>query len=106
MTKKQLKAMPVISMNYFLQTYYGLTEEQALVFSAHTHKTLKTVARLFGVKLAKMSFEEVTREYVLTGKVILVEDYFGNIAPYINPYQILEDEYSTDMDERYTSYEV
>jgi len=106
MKKKELESLKRVSLNYFLQTYYGVGEDLAEIMSKESHKSLSIVARLYGIKFRKMSFESITKELIYTGKVILVEDYFGNTAPYISPFIELEDEYQTEMDERYISKEI
>lgn len=106
MTKKELKESRSVGMKWFLEAYYDISEEVAALLSLHSHKSIKEVAKLYEIKFHKIGFKELTREMLLTGKVILVQDHYGNIAPYINPLISLEDEYETTMDERYTSYEV
>lgn len=106
MKEKELRKLETVSMRYFLQTYYDLDYDKAKEMSSLSHKSLGEVAKLYGVKITKISFKNLTKDYILTGKVILVIDYYNNIAPYIKPHTFLEDEYQTEMDERYTSYEV
>ncbi|MBR3897923.1 MAG: hypothetical protein IKJ43_01420 [Bacilli bacterium] len=106
MTKKELKRCSSMSMNHFLRTYYGLSDDLAEKLSMHSHKSLREVAKLYEIPLKKIGFQDVTREMIAVGDVLLIMDHFGNPAPYVNPYAILEDEYETTMDERYISYEV
>lgn len=106
MTKKEINASPTISMDYFLKTYYGVSDELAQKLSMHSHKSLKELAHLYEIPLRKTSFNDLTREMIATGKVILITDHFGNLAPYVNPYISIEDEFETTMDERYVSYEI
>ena len=106
MTKKEIRRSPSNSMEYFLKVYYDLNDELIEKLCTHTHKALKEIAKLYGINLKKMSFEDLTREMVATGEVVLITDHCGNVAPYINPYTEIEDEYETTMDERYISYEV
>ena len=106
MTKKELNQSPSNSMEYFLKTYYDLSDELIDKLKGHTHKTLKSIAKLYGIDLKKMGFDSITREMLATGEVILITDCCGNVAPYINPYAEIEDEFETTMEERYISYEV
>lgn len=106
MKKKELKSLKKVNISHFLQTYYDVEEEVAKIMSRHSHKSLSEVARLYGIKFRRMSFENITKELIYTGKVILVVDHFGNTAPYIEPFTSLEDEYQTEMDESYISHEV
>lgn len=106
MTKKELKECRSVGMKWFLETYYDISDEVATLLSLHSHKSIKEAANLYEIKFLKIGFKDLTKEMVLTGEVILVQDHFGNIAPYINPLISLKDEYQTSMDEKYTSYEV
>lgn len=106
MTKKELESVKCVSMQYFLEVYYDVAEDISHVISKNSHKSLGKVARLYGVRLAKMSFEKVTREMVNMGDVIFVLDCFGNAAPYINPKINFEDEFNTTMDEKFVSHVV
>lgn len=106
MTKKEIKTSPGMSMEYFLEVYYGVDEEIASKISLHSHKSIGKIARLYGVKLSKLGFDNVSREMIARGEVILVEDHFRNAAPYINPNIKLTDEFETTMDERFVSHEV
>lgn len=106
MKKKELKSLKKVNISHFLQTYYGVEEETAEIMSKHSHKYLSEVAKLYGIKFRRMSFENITKELIYTGQVILVVDHFGNAAPYIDPFASLEDEYQTEMDYRYISREI
>ncbi len=106
MTKKEIRTCPTMSMRLFLEAYYDINEEISMLLSLHSHKSLKQAASLYDIHFSKICFDDLTREMVWTGKVILVQDHYGNVAPYINPLVSLVDEYETDMDERYTSYEI
>ena len=106
MTKKELKKSSSMSMDHFLRTYYGLSDDLADKLSMHSHRSLKEIAQLYEISLKKIGFKDVTREMIATGDVLLIVDHYGNTAPYINPYINIEDEFETTMDERYISYEV
>lgn len=106
MTKKEVKKSPCVSMRYFLEKYYGIGEDYAYKLGIHSHKVLKQVANLYGVKLKKIPFDNLDKDMIARGEVILVEDIYGNRAPYINPNIILIDEFETTMDERFISYEI
>lgn len=104
MDKKELKKIEKMSMKKFLRRYYGLTNEQLLVkLSKLTHKELKTILQYYNLKMQKISFDNLTREMLASGEVILVTDKFDNPAPYINPEISLKDEYLTTLDESYVS---
>ena len=71
-----------------------------------SHCELKEVALIYGVRLAKIPFEKLTKDMIARGDILLVEDAYGNKAPYINPMRKMENEYETTLDERYISYEL
>ena len=104
MNKKELKHAESMDMKKFLKRYFEVENEELLFkLSRLSHKELKEVAPLYGIDLRKISFENLTREMIASGDVILVTDKFGNFAPYINPMIILEDEFSTTLDESFIS---
>lgn len=106
MTKKEIRKTKTISMSLFLELYYGVDESDAKKLGLHSHKTLKQIAKLYGVILSKISFDNLTKEMLARGEAILVEDIYRNAAPYINPNIEFVDEYETTMDERFVSHEV
>ena len=102
MDKKELKYAEKIDVKKFLKRFYGLDNEELLVkLSKLSHHDLKEVASLYGIRLRKICFENLTREMIASGEVILVADRFNNFAPYINPMIKLEDEFSTTLDDKY-----
>lgn len=107
MTKKEIRKITSITMAYFLKTYLDITNENILTKLIElSHCELKEIALIYGVKLSKIPFEELTKDMIARGDVLLVEDAYGNKAPYINPMRKMEDEYETTLDERYVSYEL
>lgn len=63
---------------YFVQ-YYNFPEG---TFSTLSHKDIKHIMPL--VKRKKS--EEITRENILTGEILLVKDYKGTVLGYQNPF--------------------
>ena len=107
MTKKEIRKTPSITMAYFLKTYLGVTNTILLnKLTELSHCELKEVAKIYGVKLSKISFDTLTKDMIARGDILLVEDNFGNKAPYINPLRKMENEYETTLDERYVSHEL
>lgn len=107
MTKKEIRKTPSISMAYFLKTYIDITNENLLTKLLElSHCELKEIANIYGVRLSKIPFEKLTKDMIARGDILLVEDAFGNKAPYINPMREMENEYETTLDERYVSYEL
>ena len=107
MTKKEIKKIASITMAYFLKTYLDITNDILLTKLIElSHHELKEVAKIYGVKLSKIPFEKLTKEMVARGDILLVEDAYGNKAPYINPMRKIENEYETTLDEIYVSYEL
>lgn len=107
MTKKEIKKISSISMAYFLKTYLDIENEGLLTkLIKLSHFELKEVTKEYGVRLSKISFDDLTKDMIARGEILLVEDAFGNMAPYINPMRSIENEYETTLDERYVSYEV
>lgn len=107
MTKKEIRKTPSITMAYFLKTYLDITSNVLLTrLMKLSHCELKEVALIYGVRLAKIPFEKLTKDMIARGDILLVEDAYGNKAPYINPMRKMENEYETTLDERYISYEL
>ena len=107
MTKKELRKTPSITMAYFLKIYLDITNEDLLTKLIElSHCELKEVALVYGVRLSKIPFEKLTKDMIARGDVLLVEDIYGNKAPYINPMRKMENEYETTLDERYVSHEL
>ena len=106
MTRKEINSSHIVGMKYFLEVYYGVSEDIVSKISLHSHKSISKIASLYGLKLSKMSFDSVSREMIARGEVLLVIDHFNNLAPYINPTIDLIDEYETTMDEKFVSCEI
>ena len=107
MTRKQLKKAARIDMRHFLETYFCFENKSTInSLLKLSHCEIKEVAKIYGVRLSKMPFEVLTQDMLARGDVILVEDIHGNVAPYINPYRKLENEYESTMEETYVSYEI
>ena len=102
MNKKELRHTEKMSMMKFLRRYYGFTNEKLLTkLSKLSHKQLKEIVELYDINIRKISFDDLTREMIASGEVILVTDRFDNPAPYINPEINLENEYLTTLDESF-----
>lgn len=107
MTKKEIRKTPSITMAYFLKTYLDITNNVLLTkLMELSHCEIKEVALIYGVRLSKIPFEKLTKDMIARGDILLVEDAYGNKAPYINPMRKMENEYETTLDERYISYEL
>lgn len=79
--EKELKKIS-ISLNKFFILYCEITEE--IIFNTKmSHKDIK----LLFPNLRRISFELAykNKNLLAMGKIIIVEDSFGNIAPYIAP---------------------
>lgn len=104
MNKKEIKQSTKIDMRYFLEVYYGITNVELLAkLSKLPHKEIKEVLSMYGIYLRNMSFDNLTREMIASGEIILVTDSHRNYAPYINPMVSIENEFSTTLDENYIS---
>lgn len=107
MTKKEIRKAPSITMAHFLKRYLDITDEILLTkLTELSHCEIKEVARIYGVDLLKISFDDLTKDMIARGDILLVEDAYGNKAPYINPMRKIENEYETTLDERYVSHEL
>ena len=107
MTKKEIRKTLSITMAYFLKTYLGITSEVLLSkLMELSHCELKEVARVYGVRLSKIPFDMLTKDMIARGDILLVEDVYGNKAPYVNPMRKMENEYETTLDEVYVSHEL
>lgn len=94
MDKKEIKRSIKIEMKYFLETYYGITNQELLNNLIRlSHKDIKLVLHLYGIEIKRTGFQELTREMIASGEVILVTDGFGNIAPYKNPLCLYEEDF-------------
>ena len=90
MNKKQIRKSRKTDMRHFLRNYYGIDNEKLILKLCNlSHKDLKIIASLYGINLVRTKFELVTVEEVLMGNIVLVDDAFGNPAPYVNPNRIL-----------------
>lgn len=106
MDKKELRHAEKMSIKKFLRRYYGFTNEELLTkLSKLSHKQLKEVVGFYDINIHKISFDNLTREMLASGEVILVTDRFDNPAPYINPEIYLENEYLTTLDESFVQDE-
>ena len=52
-----------------------------------THKNLKSFNNPYVIAVS-FDFASSNVELILTNKILLVSDYYGNIAPYINPHEL------------------
>ena len=107
MTKKEIRRISSISMAYFLKAYLNIANDALLSkLMELSHFELKEVAKVYGVRLSKIPFERLTKDMIARGDILLVEDVYGNKAPYINPMRKMENEYETTLDEMYVSHEL
>ncbi len=101
MDKKQIRKCNKIDMPNFLRNYYFVDNESLILkLSDLSHKELKTIALLYGIDLVRIKFDLVSMDQVLTGTVVLVNDAFGNSAPYVNPNRVFTfgHELDTELD--------
>lgn len=106
MNKKQVRKSHKMEMGHFLRNYYGIDNEKLISeLCALSHKDLKKVAPLYGVNLIRTNFDLVSNEQTLNGTIILVEDAFGNPAPYVNPNREVSwnNEFDTELGLSYIS---
>lgn len=68
----------VLTMAKFLIRYYQVS------IDSHIKLSHKDVGKI-GVKTTRLPFCAVSREKVASGEVLVVKDYCGNKAPYVNP---------------------
>lgn len=107
MTKKEIRKAAKINMRHFLEMYFNFGSERIIEgLLKLSHCEISEIAREYGVKLAKIPFEVLTKDMLARGDVILVEDAFGHTAPYINPSRKMENEFETTLEEVHVSYEV
>jgi len=90
MDKKELKRLDHISMDKFLRHYLKINNECLIKnLKKMSHQDLKEAYEsLYGVQLKCAPFESVLLEDLLCGRILLVSDKKGYLAPYINPIQI------------------
>lgn len=89
---KDIEKMDFINLRHFLTKYYGVDNEDLISEFIHlSHKQLKEIVPFYGINVVRTSFSFIDREQIETGTVILVEDYYKNIAPYVNPNRKLSD---------------
>ena len=100
MDKKQVRKSRKIDMGHFLRDYYGVDNDKLISeLCVLSHRDLKEVAPLYGINLVRTKFDLVAVDQVLTGTIILVNDVFGNPAPYVNPNRTLVwSEFDTELD--------
>lgn len=90
MEKKQMRKEQKMDMVHFLIDFYGISNNELLYnFSNLSHKEIKKIASLYGINLVRTNFEGVTKDQLLDGTIILVNDCYNNPAPYVNPYRKL-----------------
>ena len=100
MKKKELKKAHKMNIRHFLQSYCELDNSELVKkLSRLHHKELKIISKSYNLNLQTINFEDVTREMLLTGEIIIVEDYYGNPAPYINPSLNFEDEFNSYLNQ-------
>ena len=101
MDKKQVRKCYKMDLSHFLRNYYGVENENLIMeLSQLSHKELKIIAPLYGIEFVRTNFDLVSLEQVLTGTIILVNDAYGNPAPYVNPNRTLfmNQEFDTELD--------
>ena len=101
MDKKEVRKCYKMDLRHFLVNYYRIDNEKLLSELCNlSHKELKEVASLYGINLIRTGFEYVSKEQVMTGMIIYVNDALGNPAPYVNPNRVLMDdaEFETELD--------
>lgn len=93
MNKKAIKGQHSISIEKFLRLYCQIDNESIIeTLSLLSHKELKKICReVYGINLYTLPFETVEQEDISIGDVILVNDRYGNLAPYKNPYKSLDE---------------
>lgn len=94
MNKKEIKKQNHISMEIFLRNYCGIQNEELInTLSVLSHKDLKEVCRqVYGIELYSIAFENVNKENLNCGDILLVYDVYHASAPYINPLKKKEQE--------------
>lgn len=87
MNKKLIKKQCHISMEKFIRYYLDIEGERIIdILLGLNHRDFKDICRELGIiDLTSISFEDVTKEDIETGSVLLVADINNNLAPYINP---------------------
>ena len=101
MDKKEVRKCYKMDLRHFLVNYYRIDNEKLLSELCNlSHKELKEVASLYGINLIRTGFEYVSKEQVMTGMIIYVNDALRNAAPYVNPNRVLRDdaEFETELD--------
>ena len=107
MSKDRFKNQISITMKHFLETYYEATNKKLIEkICKLPHKEIKKIARLYGIKMFSISFDEVSNDMIARGDILLVTDSHHNIAPYINPQISFTDELDTTLEEEFTAYEI
>ena len=91
MNKKELKIQPHISMEKFLRQYLNIQNEKVIeTLKELSHQDFKELYEyMYSLKLKCLPFEIVSKEDIQMGDVLLVADRYNNLAPYINPKQII-----------------
>ena len=95
-TKKRMTHIhrdDTISMTRFLVAYCGGFNGIEVDL---THKQLKAMNPAV---VKNVPFSKVTMDEIKTGKIILVEDAVGNVAPYLNP-KLIKESYKQKAIER------
>ena len=107
MTKKEIKKTHSITMEYFLKMFVSIDNDNLVKeLIKLSHYELKQVIKIYDIKVPKISFDDLTKDMIARGDVLLVKDVYGHPAPYINPLRILVNEYETTLDEEFISHEI
>ena len=87
MNRKELKKEPHISMEKFLRYYLGIESDSVIdLLSNLHHGELKDVYKqLYRINLRSVGFDDISKEDIETGGVLLVSDRSSHLAPYTNP---------------------
>lgn len=102
MDKKTIKKQHHIPMEKFLRDYVGIENEMILDILVNlNHRELKEMCEILcTVNLTCISFEDVTKEDLNRGEIILVTDKDCNPAPYTNPMQPTFDQIIKEEEQR------
>ncbi len=106
MDKKLIRKIHKMDMQHFLRDYYEIENENLILDLCNlSHKDLKKIAPFYDINLIRTNFDLVTLDQVSRGTIILVNDAFGNPAPYVNPNRALTfgSEYDTELTLPYVS---
>lgn len=89
MDKKSIKCQNYITIDKFLRDYVGIENEHVIdTLSSLSHRDFKDMCQaMCAIRLTSIAFEDVTKENLETGDIILVADRYSHLAPYNNPFQ-------------------